>query len=576
VTLKDRGSLPRTIGTIISVVFIGEFVVMMALDNLPMQLSSAQEGLLDAVMLTIVCSVALWMTLAKPLRAAADAEVGKFDLLMEAVPDGVIGVDETGHIRLVNERIETLFQYDRDELIGGPLEMLIPDRFVESYVRHRNKYFAAPRLRAIAEGKELVGRRADGSEIPVEISLNSIQTPDGLLVLGSIRDVSDQRQAHVQLLEANRRLNTGLHDLERSSEELRRLSDLGELLQGCVTEQEAHTIIGRVMPRQLPFASGGVYLISASRNMLQLSSSWGEQAETLIPTLTPDDCWALRRGRVHAAQDNQSTIQCAHINPQHDGYLCIPMMAQGELLGILHVFIPSERKDSEGDSDTEECKLDSKRMLLFAVSEQIGLALANLRLREELKRQSIRDSLTGLFNRRFMEESLDREMLRASETGCPLSLAVIDLDHFKNFNDSFGHEGGDLVLREIGALLREQRSGSDLACRMGGEELAMILPDATVEDAAVRAEAIRQRIEGMAIMLGGRPLGKITASFGIAGFPSHGSDYQQILRAADGALYRAKAAGRNRVVVAEDAQTSSAESVGLTDSEIRSSANDAA
>lgn len=571
---EDRSFLSWTIGKIIGAVFLGELVVMMVLQYVPMQLSSIQEAFLDAGLLSIICSVALWITLARPMRATATTEAEKFSHLMEAVPDGVIGFDESGRIRFLNKRIQALFQYRRDELLGSPLEMLVPDRFVESHKRYREEYCAAPRLHSIDAGKELLGRRADGTEIPLEISLNYIETREGLIVLSSVRDVSDQKQAHKALLEANSRLNSGLSDLERSSEELRRLSELGELLQGCVTEQEAHTIISRVMARQLPYVTGGLYLISASRNVLQLSSSWGDQAETLVPVMTPDDCWALRRGRLHAAQDNQSTIQCAHINPQHNGYLCIPMMAQGELLGILHVFVPAQ--DAACDERAEESKLDSKRMLLFAVSEQIGLALANLRLREELKRQSIRDSLTGLFNRRFMEESFDREMLRASQTECPLSVVVIDLDHFKHFNDSFGHEGGDLVLREIGALLRKQRSGSDLACRQGGEELVMIFPDTTIAEATDRAESIRQHIEGLAIMLGGRPLGKITASFGVAGYPHHGTDCQQILRAADAALYQAKADGRNRVVVAEASQKTSSKSSDAIDSELRTSANDAA
>ena len=547
---------------------------MMVLQYLPMQLSSVQEGLVDAGLLTAVCSVALWSVLFKPMRATAVAEGRKFNQLMEAVPDGVIGVDEKGRIRFLNERILALFKYRRDELIGRPVEMLIPDRFAKSSIRHLEEYWTSPRLSSTVDRKDMIGRLADGSEIPVEVSLIRIETPDGLLIIGSVRDVSKQRQAHESLLEANRKLNTGLDDLEQSSEELRRLSELGELLQGCVTEQEAHTIIGRVMARQLPSTTGGVYLISASRNVLQLTSTWGDQADTLVPILAREDCWALRRGRMHAAQDNQSTIQCAHINPQHDGYICIPMMAQGELLGILHVFIPSE--NGKAHDRTLETDLDSKRMLLFAVSEQIGLALANIRLREELRQQSIRDSLTGLFNRRFMEESFDREMLRAAQTGCPLSVVMIDLDHFKKFNDSFGHEGGDLVLREIGDLLLKERCGSDLACRLGGEELALILPDTTIGDAVDRAEVIRQHIEGLTVLLGGRPLGKITASFGVAGYPQHGADYQQMLRAADAALYRAKATGRNRVVMAEDLQEVSASSVDAIDSELRTSANDAA
>lgn len=570
---EDRNFVPKAVGKIIAAVFLGEFLVMVTLYSVTNQLSLIQEAVLDAVLLSAMCSVVLWIVLVKPMRARTIAEMDKFNRLMEAVPDGVIGVDEQGRIRLLNKRIEDLFQYRRSDLIGKSVELLIPNRYLKSHKRRRGEFFAASGLANIGVAQELIGRRANGSEVPIEVSLNRIRTPQGLLALGSVRDVSNQKLAHEALLEANGRLNAGLSDLERSSEELRRLSELGELLQGCVTEQEAHTIISRLLARQLPRISGGMYLISASRNVLQLRSSWGDEAGTLVPIFAVDECWALRRGRLHAAQDNQSTIQCHHINPQHDGYLCIPLMAQGDLLGILHVFVPSH--DSSGSRVENNTNLDSKRTLLFAVAEQISMALANLRLREELKKQSIRDSLTGLYNRRFMEESFDREMLRASTMGDDLSLVMIDLDHFKHFNDTFGHEGGDLVLREIGALLRKKRCGSCIAGRLGGEELALIFPETSIDKAAKFAETFRQHIEDLAVLLGGRPLGKITASFGVASYPRHGKDYEHIARAADVALYQAKAQGRNRVVVANDPEKTSDSSVDEVDDELRMSANDA-
>ena len=435
-----ENSLFQALGKIIATVFVGEFVVMTALRYSPFQLSVVQEGLLHATLLSAVWSVVLWLIVVRPMKAQSATEAEKFNQLVEAVPDGVIGVDDKGRIRFLNERVLALFQYSRDELIGRPIEMLIPDRFAESHLAHRSKFGRNLCLRAMGAGLDLVGRRADGSEVPVEISLNHVDTPRGLLVICAVRDVSEQRRAHEALLVANRKLNRSVRDLERSSEELRRLSELGELLQGCITEHEAHTIISRVIARQLPGISGGVYLISASRNILQLTSSWGSQAGTLVPVLTTDDCWALRRGRMHTAQDMESTFQCNHMNPEHDGYFCIPMSAQGELLGVLHVFVPACCGEALGEN--HRITLESKRTLLLAISEQIGLALANLRLREELKRQSIRDSLTGLYNRRSMEESLDRETLRAAQTECTLSVTMIDLDHFKRFNDSFGHVGG--------------------------------------------------------------------------------------------------------------------------------------
>jgi diguanylate cyclase (GGDEF)-like protein len=377
-----------------------------------------------------------------------------------------------------------------------------------------------------------------------------------LLVICSVRDISDQKAAHDELVAVNRKLNDGLGDLEESSEELRKLTELGELLQGCVNEDEACSIIARVMARLVPGTSGGLYLIRASRNALQLASFWGQSSEDVVQVMVPEDCWALRRGRMHTAANKESTVQCRHINPQHNGYICIPMMAQGETLGILHVFLPHEY--SQDCDDNDESILDAKRMLLFASSEQIGAALASLRLRDELKQQSIRDSLTGLFNRRFMEETLEREMLRASQRDTDVSVVAVDLDHFKRFNDAFGHEGGDLVLRELGVLLRKQCSASEIACRLGGEEFLLILPECSVEQAVGKAEAIRQEIEALVLTLAGQALGKITASFGIASYPLHGVRYSAVCKAADAALYHAKDKGRNRVEVARSPETSGA------------------
>ena len=150
-----------------------------------------------------------------------------------------------------------------------------------------------------------------------------------------------------------------------------------------------------------------------------------------------------------------------------------------------------------------------------------------------------------------MEEALEREIVRAMRTATTLSIVAIDLDHFKRFNDTFGHEGGDLVLREAGAVLSKAAHGDNLACRLGGEELMLILPDTPLESAVSLAETIRRKIERLSVMFRGQQLGKITASFGVAEFPRHGDGQREVLRAADQALYRAKAAGRNRVEVAE-------------------------
>ena len=185
-----------------------------------------------------------------------------------------------------------------------------------------------------------------------------------------------------------------------------------------------------------------------------------------------------------------------------------------------------------------------------AIGERISLALANLRLREVLRGQSIRDPLTGLFNRRFMEESLDRELRRAVRGKLPVALMMVDIDHFKRFNDTFGHQAGDALLRALGNLLKETTRGQDVVCRYGGEEFAFVLAGASLEPARKRAELLREEMKQLNVRHGGQLLGAVTISIGIAAFPDDGDTAEQLLKAADDALYRAKEEGRDRIVVA--------------------------
>jgi diguanylate cyclase (GGDEF)-like protein len=231
---------------------------------------------------------------------------------------------------------------------------------------------------------------------------------------------------------------------------------------------------------------------------------------------------------------------CRHIqHPTPAGYLCIPMMAQSEALGVLHLMQPDDVKMT-----------DTKQRMAVTMSEHIAMALSNLRLHETLRSQSIRDPLTGLFNRRFMEESLELEIRRASRNQRPLGMIMIDLDHFKYFNDTFGHEAGDLLLKELGSLLKGNIRGEDIACRYGGEEFTLILPEGTGTVTLQRAEFFREAIQRLDVHHRGHPLGKITASMGVAVFPDHGRTAESLINAADKALYRSKAAGRDCVTLA--------------------------
>ncbi|MBM2850231.1 MAG: hypothetical protein HW418_3173, partial [Anaerolineales bacterium] len=223
-----------------------------------------------------------------------------------------------------------------------------------------------------------------------------------------------------------------------------------------------------------------------------------------------------------------------------DGYVCLPLMVQGETLGVLCLIGAAARNGERQVSQPQ---------LAVTVGEAIKLSLSNLKLREELREQATHDPLTGLFNRRYLEESLSRELYRAQRRKAPLCIAMLDLDHFKRFNDTFGHGAGDALLREFGRVLRENLRKSDISCRYGGEEFVLILPDSSLADTQQRVEQIRALVRELQIRHGEQLLGTMTVSAGVAGARAYGSTAGELLRAADQAMYAAKQAGRDRVIV---------------------------
>jgi diguanylate cyclase (GGDEF)-like protein len=288
-------------------------------------------------------------------------------------------------------------------------------------------------------------------------------------------------------------------------------------------------------------------MLNASRNLLEAMAVWGEfqQSEGVF---SPEDCWALRRGQAQSWENAQSGLLCKHLGSSPvPGSLCIPVVAHGESMGLLHL----RRATSSTPAETTQPVAQARQTRATNFSACVALALANLKLRESLRWQSIRDSLSGLFNRRYMEESFEREMRRAVRNQRPLSVLMMDIDHFKNFNDSFGHEAGDTLLTALGVFLRSHTRGEDIACRYGGEEFALILPDAPHGFAYKRAEQLREEVKNLHIQYHGLALEKITLSIGVSSYPEDGDSPDNLLRIADAALYRAKTEGRNRVVVGQ-------------------------
>ncbi len=368
--------------------------------------------------------------------------------------------------------------------------------------------------------------------------------PFGLAIVASVyglllSELRRRTRAERRAASASLQLAHNLEQLERSSADLQTLGRYTGLLQSCVSPEEALSITARTLEALLPETAGSVYLLRASNDRAENIVSWGTPLVETSTFLPPDQCWALRRGQPHAVDDLRHGASCPHISTPETSTpvatVCIPMSAQGVQIGFLFLC-------GAGPGPLP------RQAVAESAMEQLSLALSNLRLRESLRLQSIRDPLTGLYNRRYLEESLTREIARCARREFPLSVMMLDVDHFKQFNDTHGHAGGDALLAAVGQLLGSRLRGEDIACRYGGEEFTVILPEANAEQAMHHADELRLALSQLSVPFAGKTLPPITASIGVASYPIDGVAGAALLRKADAALYRAKREGRNRVL----------------------------
>ncbi len=269
-------------------------------------------------------------------------------------------------------------------------------------------------------------------------------------------------------------------ELQKRDETMKSLIRLNDLLQSCTTKAEAYRVVELMANELFPGDSGGLAILHAPDQDLETVARWGDET-ALVPSFSLEDCWALRRGKLHEVIDRQAGLVCNHFTHQPEiGYLCVPLMVQGGTIGLLCLTGAPEKVIGS----------ITRQRLAVAAGDTIKLSFHNLKLREDLREQAIHDPLTGLCNRRYLEESLSRELYRAERGKSPLSVVMLDLDNFKPFNDTFGHDAGDSLLRQLGQMLHDNLRKSDIACRYGGDEFVLVLPDSSVADTERRVEQI--------------------------------------------------------------------------------------
>ena len=327
---------------------------------------------------------------------------------------------------------------------------------------------------------------------------------------------------------------------ESLAEQRRVLGAYAGLLHSCQTVEEALEVAGNALSQLIPHGAGVCYLMRASQNLLEMHALFGTRGAEYVDAMRPEQCWALRRGAMHAYDPARPTARCEHLHDLDDARacgVCVPLTSQGSVLGLLHV----SARDGSLPSELERAAIE-------AVAEHLAVVLYSLELRESLRVQSLRDPLTGLYNRRYLEESLPREIERCERRGRPLSVLMLDVDHFKRFNDEHGHGAGDALLTRIGQVLGSMTRGEDIACRYGGEEFTIVMPEASAEQACARAEQIREAVAGATVSYMRRELGPVSVSIGLSQLRAGMDSPETLMADADRALYAAKAQGRNRVV----------------------------
>jgi diguanylate cyclase (GGDEF)-like protein/PAS domain S-box-containing protein len=475
---------------------------------------------------------------------------GKYRSLVEQMPAAVYiwELGEHGACLYISPQVEKMLGFTVAEWLTDP-ELFF--RQVHPDDRH-HAIGAEDHARATGEalGSEFRMLARDGRVVWVRDQSVVLRDEAGQSRFnqGILIDITQSKVTEEALQGANDKLIAGMSELELRTREVAMLNEMGDLLQTCRGVEDAYAVIKLSAQKLFTEEAGVLYLISASRNLVEAVATWGRSAE--IPdaaVFAPDDCWALRRGQPHVIDGSGFGLRCQHLStPGPAAYMCVPMAAQGETVGLFHLHSTNEPPDAA------HLHLSlAQQQLARTVADSIALALANLRLRETLRQQSIRDPLTGLFNRRYLEETLEREIRRAARGQRPVGIIMLDLDHFKRFNDMFGHDAGDTLLRELGTFLWTHVRGEDIACRYGGEEFTLVLPDASLEAARERAEFLREEVKHLNLRHAGEPLGAVALSLGVAVFPDHGPTGEIVLKAADVALYRAKREGGDRTVIAQ-------------------------
>jgi diguanylate cyclase (GGDEF)-like protein/PAS domain S-box-containing protein len=501
--------------------------------------------------ITASCASLLAAHADRRMRAIANRRLreseAKGQAILDNVSDAIIMIDEGGLIESANAATSSMFGYEPSELLGQNVAMLMPEHHRSRHDTYISEHLRTGRARIIGIGRQVEGVRRDGTHVPLDLTVNSVNLGERRVFVGVLRDASERQvlDQHVAFLQSD--LSSRIDELHRVAQENALLGEFSSFLQAAANEDEARRVLRTYGSRLFPAEAGAFFRLVDDQTLIE-ASTWGPSfaAEAVLQRR---DCWALRRSDVHLVEPGGADLVCAHLRlGPMDVSLCVPVMSPDGVVGLMTLqwtAAAEGREQHNGD-------VDRNRTVINVLADRLGSALSSISLRVRLEQESIRDPLTRTYNRRHLEPAFDRAIQQALQDETSVSVIMADIDHFKQVNDTYGHEVGDDVLRVVAESLGSDLRRGDAVCRIGGEEFLILLPGAPIEVAAARAERIRVDRSTAIVNSAVGPIGPVTLSLGVASYPTHGTGPEDVMAAADAAMYQAKATGRNRVVVASE------------------------
>lgn len=468
--------------------------------------------------------------------------------LIESQGEGLAIVDQDENFIFANPAADHIFGMPKGRLAGHNL-----NEFVNTGQFEAIRSETAKRMRGERSSYEMVIQLPDGDLRSLLTTVTPRYEKNGEFTgsFGIFRDITERakaeealRASEQKLRQANEQLTKWLNELEAHNQETSLLKEMGDLLQSCHEVEEAYQVFDQFIPQLFPATGGVLYVFENNDGSLEAVSTWGGNNEEALQ-INREDCWALRRGRPHRVDDPQKGLLCPHAQiSAGQSSLCLPMVAQSESIGLLHIYFSLD-SCPEGLDYTEW--LDNHENLAITLADQIGMALANLKMHKILSEQVNHDPLTGLFNQKYLQEALQREIHRSIRKEEPLSLLIVDLDHMSEINARYDQEAGNEVLATAAKFLKGHLRPGEMACRYHGDVFMLIFPDVACEAAWQRAEELREEFKLLRVERQDKVIEPMTLSIGIATYPEQGKDNEDLLHAVEAALSLAKSGGYDRV-----------------------------